>query len=67
ADSPRTSGGFDAYDDAGDVSAWAEEAMAWAVESGLITGRTETTLAPSGTATRAEAAAMLQRYLEKAV
>ncbi|MDR1245993.1 MAG: S-layer homology domain-containing protein, partial [Clostridiales Family XIII bacterium] len=40
ADSPRTSGGFDAYDDAGDVSAWAEEAMAWAVESGLITGRT---------------------------
>ncbi|MDR1247659.1 MAG: leucine-rich repeat protein [Clostridiales Family XIII bacterium] len=67
ADSPRTSGGFDAYYDAGDVSAWAEEAMAWAVESGLITGRTETTLAPSGTATRAEAAAMLQRYLEKAI
>jgi hypothetical protein len=30
--------------------------MAWAVEGGLITGRTETTLAPAGAATRAEAA-----------
>jgi hypothetical protein len=53
--------------DAGSVSSWAEDAMAWAVESGLITGRTETTLAPAGTATRAEAATLLQRYLERAV
>jgi hypothetical protein len=40
--------------------------MAWAVENGLITGRTETTLAPAGTATRAESATLFQRYLERA-
>jgi hypothetical protein len=38
--------------------------MAWAVATGLITGRTATTLAPKGTATRAEAVTLLQRYLE---
>jgi hypothetical protein len=53
-----------AYTDAGDVSEWAREAMEWAVGSGLVTGRTATTLAPRGTATRAEAAMLLQRYLE---
>jgi hypothetical protein len=67
AGSPRPNGGFDAYSDANNVSSWAEDAMAWAVESGLITGRTETTLAPAGTATRAEAATLLQRYLERAL
>jgi hypothetical protein len=67
AGSPRPNGGFEAYDDAGSVSTWAEDAMAWAVEGGLITGRTETTLAPAGTATRAEAATLLQRYLERAI
>jgi hypothetical protein len=67
AGSPRPNGGFDAYSDASDVSAWAGDAMAWAVEKGIITGRTETTLAPLGTATRAEAATLLQRYPEKAI
>jgi hypothetical protein len=66
AGSPRPDGGFGEYDDAGDVSTWAETAMAWAVETSLITGRTETTLAPGGTANRAEAATLLQRYFEKA-
>jgi hypothetical protein len=64
AGSPKASGSLAAYGDAHAVSAWAEEALAWAVETGLITGRTETTLAPKDTATRAEAAALLQRYLE---
>jgi hypothetical protein len=67
AGSPRPDGGFGEYSDAGDVSSWAETAMAWAVETGLITGRTETTLAPLGTANRAEAATLLQRYFEKAI
>lgn len=52
------------YDDAFEVSDWAMEAMQWAVGSGLITGRTETTLVPKGDATRAEAAAILMRYIE---
>jgi hypothetical protein len=53
-----------AYSDADGVSSWATDAMAWAVANGLVTGRTLTTLAPDGTATRAEASAMLERFLE---
>ncbi|MCL1808704.1 MAG: S-layer homology domain-containing protein [Clostridiales bacterium] len=52
------------YSDFGAVSAWASEAMAWAVAEGIISGRTETTLVPKGTATRAEAATMLMRFIE---
>ncbi|MDR2357450.1 MAG: S-layer homology domain-containing protein, partial [Oscillospiraceae bacterium] len=54
------------YTDAGEISDWAQDAMAWAVSRGLITGRTATTLVPQGTATRAEAATMLKRYMENA-
>ncbi|MCL2699996.1 MAG: S-layer homology domain-containing protein, partial [Defluviitaleaceae bacterium] len=53
-----------AYSDAEQISGWARDAMEWAVANGLITGRTQTTLAPAGTATRAEAAAILQRFIE---
>ena len=53
-----------AYADAGCISAWAKDAMQWANAEGLITGRTATTLAPKGSATRAEAAAILMRFLE---
>jgi hypothetical protein len=53
-----------AFTDAGEISGWASDATAWANATGLITGRTSTTLAPQGTATRAEAATLLQRYLE---
>ena len=47
------------------VSDWAVPAMKWAVAEGLIAGRTTTTLVPRGNATRAEAAAILMRYIEK--
>ncbi|MCL1849042.1 MAG: S-layer homology domain-containing protein, partial [Clostridiales bacterium] len=53
------------YDDAGSVSGWAAQSMKWANNLGLINGRTETTLAPLGTATRAETAAILQRFIQK--
>ncbi|MCL2166598.1 MAG: S-layer homology domain-containing protein, partial [Clostridiales bacterium] len=52
------------YTDAGEVSAWAMDAMRWANGQGLINGRTLNTLAPKDTATRAEAAAIFQRFLE---
>lgn len=52
------------YSDAASVSAWAEDAMQWAVDEGLINGMSETTLAPDGNATRAQVAAILQRFLE---
>ena len=53
-----------AYTDADSVSSWAETAMRWAVENGIITGVTESTLVPQGTATRAQCAAMLMRFVE---
>jgi len=60
-----TSGTADisAYADAGSVSSWALAAMQWANANGLITGRTEIALVPGGTATRAEAATILHRWI----
>lgn len=52
------------YTDAQSVSAWAKEAIAWANATGLIRGRTETTLVPKGTATRVELATILMRLIE---
>jgi hypothetical protein len=58
---------------AGDLSAFTDtasitkdEAMSWAVGAGLINGVTDTTLVPGGTATRAQIAAMMQRFCEAA-
>lgn len=51
------------YSDADGVSAWAEDAVAWANAEGYISGMTATTIAPQGSATRAQVAAILQRYL----
>ena len=53
------------YADASSVSSWATDAMRWAVSAGLINGRTATTLAPQGNATRAEVASILMRFMQK--
>ena len=53
-----------AYDDASAIAAWAREALEWANAEGLITGMTATTIAPKESATRAQVAAILQRYLD---
>ena len=45
-------------------SPWATDVMQWAVGEGLISGTSATTLDPQGTATRAQVAAILQRFLE---
>ena len=52
------------YTDYDEISEWAIPAMQWACGSGVITGVTDSTLAPQGTATRAQAAAMLMRFVE---
>ena len=52
------------YTDYDEISEWAIPAMQWACGSGIITGVTESTLVPQGTATRAQAAAMLMRFCE---
>ena len=52
------------YTDAESISGWALEALQWANEEGLITGRKEDLLVPQGDTTRAETATILMRYLE---
>lgn len=50
------------YADAGQVSSYAVDAMAWAVHTGLITGVNSYTLQPGGFATRAQVATILMRF-----
>ena len=64
AGEPASSYSLSAFTDADSVSDYAEAAMAWAVEHGIITGVTDTTIEPQGTATRAQCAAMLMRFVE---
>lgn len=49
------------YTDAGQIATYAQAAMAWSNGTGLITGTSDTTLSPRGTATRAQVATILQR------
>ena len=53
-----------AYADANEISEYATEAMQYAVGIGLMKGKTQTTLNPQDNATRAEIAAILQRFIE---
>lgn len=64
AGSPSANGALDAYTDGVQVSAYARQAMAWAVQEGLLTGTTSTTLEPQEQATRAQVAAILQRFIQ---
>ena len=58
-----------AFPDAAKVSDWAKEALNWAVASGLINGVADANgtanLEPQATATRAQIATILMRWLEK--
>ena len=56
-----------AFTDRDTTSDYAVNAMAWANDTGLITGVTDTTLAPLGNATRAQVAAILMRFCEGVV
>ena len=60
-ESRPSQGALDRYDDVDQISSWALEAMTWANVKGIITGMTATTLAPQGTATRAQIATILMR------
>ena len=50
------------YQDASQISGYARDAVAWAAEAGLLTGVSQDTLLPQGTATRAQTAAVLMRF-----
>lgn len=54
-----------AYSDAGQIPAWAMDAMQWANARRLIVGRDSSHLVPNGGATRAEMAAILSAYIGK--
>lgn len=49
------------------VSDWATEAVQWAVAEGILKGEDNIDLAPQGLATRAQAAAFMQRYVSAAL
>ena len=54
---------LDTYNDATAISSWANDVMSWAVAEGLISGVTSDELQPQGNATRAQVAAILERFL----
>ena len=56
---------LEGFSDAGSVSGYAREALAWAYETGIVRGTSGNRINPAGFATRAETAAMLHRYLKK--
>lgn len=57
-------GDLSGYSDQEKISPYARDAVLWAASNGIISGTTPTTLSPSETATRAQCAAMVQRYAE---
>lgn len=62
--SPVVEHDLDEYPDSAAVSSWASDAMIWAVDAGIITGDGAGELNPQGTATRAEVATILMRFVE---
>lgn len=62
AGSPETKGSLDGFTDKGAVSDYAQTAMKWCVENGIILGKDVNYLAPADTATRAEVSTMLMRF-----
>lgn len=58
------SAGLSKFADNASVSTWAQPAMQWAVAEGYISGMGDNQLAPQGTATRAEIASVIMRFME---
>ena len=58
------SGSLSGFADGANTSSWAVEAVEWAVQNGLLSGKDGSRLDPTGTATRAEVAAILMRFCE---
>lgn len=52
------------FEDADEVSAYAKDAVAWAVQTDLLCGTSNNRLAPKETATRVQAAALIQRLCQ---
>ncbi len=59
----EAAGGAQAFTDSGDVAGWARDAVELAHSAGLVTGKEGGRFDPQGTATRAEVAVILARFL----
>ena len=64
AGSPTYTADLSGYVDTADISSWAQQAMCWAVATGVIEGDENAALTPKADTTRAQAAAMLMRAIE---
>ena len=64
AGSPTYTADLSGYVDTADISSWAQQAMCWAVATGVIEGDENAALTPKASTTRAQAAAMLMRFIE---
>ena len=65
AGSPDADGSLSSFEDGDQTSDWAQRAMIWAVDQGLITGTGNNLLDPQGLATRAQAATTLMQLAEE--
>lgn len=63
ARSPSVS--INTYPDSSQVSGYAQEAMAWAVTNGILTGNAQGRLNPNGTVSRAQFAVILYRFSQR--
>lgn len=66
AGSPAGTGDLTSFPDGGSVAGYAADAVRWAVGSGIIQGSDTGLLNPSGSATRAQSAVMLLRFMDQA-
>ena len=63
AGSPKVSGKL-SFADAAQVSIWAQDAVKWCVQNGILNGTSGNRLAPQALAQRTQVAVMLQRFLQ---
>lgn len=65
AKTPTVTGNLDKFTDKNTVSAFAKDAMTWAVNNGIMNGTGNGKLSPRATATRAQVAQMIKNFVEK--
>lgn len=63
-DTPATPNAFDGMKDGANVSKFARSSMEWAVRAGIIKGTEDHYLKPQGKTSRAECAAIIDRYIK---
>jgi len=65
AGEPERAGALDRFSDGAEAAAWAEPALVWAVEAGVLKGFPDGTLRPADQVSRGELAAVLTRITEE--